>query len=255
MDKLIEQGAYSRKQIGSRSRLISWSHSTRFQVGLELGRELGGRRVLDYGCGDGTFLAQLMDGPSAPSRAVGAEIADDLVNGNRARFSGRRFLQFVHARELSKDEHTGVYDALVCMEVLEHVLDVDWFLDEFRRLLSPGGLLLLSVPVEIGLSVVIKQATRRINGWRGIGDYPGTTSYGWGELAKAVFAGASQHVKRPVLRNPDGSEFHDHKGFNWQLAREKIRARFELEATRSSPVSWLPPSVASQVWFKAWRRG
>ncbi|MDO8348867.1 MAG: hypothetical protein Q7T30_01430, partial [Planctomycetota bacterium] len=128
------------------------------------------------------------------------------------------------------------------------------FLDEFHRLRAPGGMLLLSVPVEIGLSVVIKQAVRQVNGWRGIGDYPGTTPYGWGELARAVVAGPAQHVRRPVHRNPDGNEFHDHKGFNWRLLREKVRARFEWQAMRSSPVAWLPAFVASQVWFKAWRR-
>jgi 2-polyprenyl-3-methyl-5-hydroxy-6-metoxy-1,4-benzoquinol methylase len=140
------------------------------------------------------------------------------------------------------------------MEVLEHVLNPDQFLDNFHRWLAPGGILLLSVPVEIGLSVVIKQAVRQINGWRGIGDYPGTTSYTWGEMVRAVFAGPTQHVERPIHRNPDGSEFHDHKGFNWRLLRRKIQDRFELLDERSSPVAWLPAWVASQMWFKARKR-
>src|SRR5690606_9181805 len=119
------------------------------------------------------------------------------------------------------------------------------------RLLAPGGTLLLSVPAEIGMSVVVKQAVRRINGWRGIGDYPGTTPYTLPELARSVFAGARQHIRRPVHWNPDGSEFHDHKGFNWRWLRERIRERYRLEEVRMSPVRWLPGFCASQVWFRA----
>jgi hypothetical protein len=57
MDKEILEGHYARKQIGCSSRLISWSHQRRFQAGLELTAPLQGKLVLDYGCGDGTFLA------------------------------------------------------------------------------------------------------------------------------------------------------------------------------------------------------
>src|SRR4030095_1154593 len=180
MDSAIKEGTYAQKQLASRSRLISWSHSTRFRVGLELAGTLSRQRVLDYGCGDGTYLVLLLESSGAPSRAVGAEISEDLIRSNRERFAGRPNLEFVHVRDLERQDFTGAFDVVVCMEGIEHVLDPDWFIDEFRRLLAPGGVLLLSVPVEIGASVVIKQSVRRINGWRGIGDHPGTTSYGWG---------------------------------------------------------------------------
>ena len=75
------------------------------------------------------------------------------------------------------------------MEVLEHV--VDWEPELARsRLLAPGGTLIVSVPVETGVPVVVKQTVRTIAGWRKIGHYPGTTSYSWSELAAGVFAGA-----------------------------------------------------------------
>lgn len=254
MEPAVREGTYARKQLGSRSRVISWSHSSRFQIGLSLSADLAGKRVLDYGCGDGTYLTLLLESPYPPSRAFGAEIAADLVTGNRERLRRYPNLEFVHIAELSGPEHAGAYEGLVCMEVLEHVLDPDRMLDDFHRLLAPGGTLLISVPVEIGLSVVIKQAIRQVNGWRGIGDYPGTTPYTWGELWTAVFAGARQHVTRPVHRHADGSGFHDHKGFNWRLLRQKMAARFELLETRSSPLSWMPAFVASQIWFRARRR-
>ena len=254
MSTTQEEGTYERKQLKSRSRLISWSHATRFQVGIEWGGELRGKRVLDYGCGDGTYLRMLMESGGAPAAALGVDLSLDLVESNRRRFAGQRGLDFAPVGDLAKPEYAGAFDGLVCMEVLEHVLDPVWFVEEFHRLLAPGGLLLLSVPVEIGLAVVVKQAVRRVNGWRGIGDYPGTTSYTLPELARAVFAGPRQHVVRPIHRNPDGSQFHDHKGFNWRLLREQLGGRFTVEELRTSPVSWLPAFVASQVWFRARRK-
>jgi SAM-dependent methyltransferase len=41
---------------------------------------------------------------------------------------------------------SGLFDAVVCMDVLEHVADVELVLCEIRRVLKPGGLALTSVP-------------------------------------------------------------------------------------------------------------
>lgn len=251
MDDAIKEGAYAKKQVGSRSRLISWSHGARFQIGLELSRGFAGKRVLDYGCGDGMYLALLMESEAPPAKAVGAEVAADLIESNRSRFGAFQGLEFCTTEALKAPQYNGGFDAVVCMEVLEHMPDLDGYLDEFDRLLAPGGTLLISVPVETGLSAVIKQTVRTINGWRGVGDYPGTTPYTWGELWKAVWAGENQHIERPFHQSPYGTRLHDHKGFNWRLLRSKMRRRFTVGEVRTSPVPWLPPFVASQVWIPA----
>jgi SAM-dependent methyltransferase len=41
---------------------------------------------------------------------------------------------------------TGIYDGAICNQVLEHVFIPDQFLSEIRRVLKPGGKLLLTVP-------------------------------------------------------------------------------------------------------------
>ncbi len=43
--------------------------------------------------------------------------------------------------------------------------------------------------------------------------------------------------------------FHDHKGFNWMALCDRLCRRFTLEETMSSPIAWLGPHLASQVWF------
>ncbi|MEW6302529.1 MAG: class I SAM-dependent methyltransferase [Verrucomicrobiota bacterium] len=212
---------------------------------------MAGGHVLDYGCGDGAFLVMLMNSAQPPASAVGVEIDDRLVEDCRRRFHGVAGLEFNHARELENETFRARFDGLVCMEVLEHVVQPDALLDQFHSWLKPGGQLLISVPVETGPPVLVKQTARRIAGWCGLGDYPGTTPYTWSELCRSVFAGAAQHIVRPVHRNADGFESHDHKGFNWRVIEAKIAERFALERTCASPFLWLTPHLGSQAWFVA----
>jgi SAM-dependent methyltransferase len=224
-------------------------------VGLQLAEEFAGKRILDYGSGDGSFLAMLMNGQARPAIAVGAELQSEVVEDCRARLGTLPGLSFVVNEGLETAKHQGVYDAVVCMEVLEHVLEIRPLLDRFVRLLSPSGKLLISVPVETGLPLLVKETVRRFAGWRGIGDYPGTTSYTVGEFATSVFAtGKRQHIVRPIHKNADGSGSHDHKGFNWMILREILTQMFEIEKVVGSPLDWLTPHLASQVWFLVRRK-
>ena len=253
LSKPITEGHFAKKQIFSKDRLISWSHGRRFNVGWKLAQQFSGRRVLDYGCGDGTFLAMLMDQTNAPTEARGAELHAETVDDCRERLR-RNNLDFILLDELELPEHTGAYDTIICMEVLEHMVDVDAVLDRFVRLLAPGGRVLISVPVETGVPLVIKQAARRIAGWRGIGDYPGTSPYTLREYFAGVFGGSRQTITRPVHTDANGRTTHDHKGFNWMAFRQALRKRFTIERTLGSPLTWITPHLGSQVWFIASRK-
>ena len=247
-------GFYAQKQILSRSRLIAWSHQGRFATGLRLARTIAGGRTLDYGCGDGTFLALLMQGQPAPRVAVGAELTTAIVADCRTRLASQKGLHFVLVEDLERPAHQHAYDAVYCMEVLEHVVDPAPLLETFKRLLAPGGTLVISVPIETGLPVIVKQIVRRIAGWRGVGHYPGTTGYRPIEMLRSVFARSAQHIVRPVFARDDGSTFHDHKGFNWRTLRTLIGAEFDLVGESTSPVAWLGPQLGTQRWLIARKR-
>jgi SAM-dependent methyltransferase len=247
----IRSGYYAQSQIYSRASLISWSHRGRFATGLKLANEIAGARTLDYGCGDGTFLAMLAGGSSAPRLSVGAELYPAMIEECRQRFAGHDSLQFMLISGLDRPEQQGSYDAIYCMEVFEHVPDPVPLLDQFNRLLAPEGTVVISVPIETGLPVVVKQLVRRIAGWRGIGYYPGTTGYSPSEMLRSVFAGSTQHITRPLLSRDDGTTFHDHKGFNWRVLRGLVAERFDLIREDTSPVGWLGPQLGTQRWFVA----
>ena len=155
--------------------------------------------------------------------------------------------------DLDAREHLGQYDAVFCMEVFEHVVNWDPELARLERLLAPGGTLVISVPVETGLPLIVKQIVRRVAGWRGIGHYPGTSSYAPGELVASVLAGARQHITRPVFDSGNGP-FHDHKGFNWMVLKTRLSRQFEIQQVVASPFPWLGPHLATQAWFVCRRR-
>ena len=177
-----------------------------------------------------------------------------VIESNRRRLGGT-LLQFIHQDELARAEYTRYFDVIVCMEVCEHLVNPDAALDLFQRLLAPTGRIVVSVPVETGPALVVKQVTRRIAGWRRIGDYRFNARYTWSELVRSILAGRFQHIPRPVHHHDDGSAFHDHKGFNWRVLRDKIAKRFEIERIAASPVGWLGPGCNSQAWFVGHARG
>ena len=100
-----------------------------------------GDKVLDLGCGAGRFVAALRDAGAEP---VGVEIAEAaLVRAQRnAPGADLRLLEPDGSLPL---EHASV-DLVWCSEVLEHVADTAHLLLEARRVLRPGGRLLVTVP-------------------------------------------------------------------------------------------------------------
>jgi len=117
---------------------------------LLLGEARPGERVLDLGCGAGRFVAALRDAGSEP---VGVEIAAGALERARAVAPG------ADLRLLAEDgsvplEH-GSVDLVWCSEVLEHVADGAHLLQEARRVLRPGGRLLLTVPYHGRLQAAV----------------------------------------------------------------------------------------------------
>jgi hypothetical protein len=45
--------------------------------------------------------------------------------------------------------------------------------------------------------------------------------------------------------------YHDHKGFNWRALADRLTTRFTIDRVGASPIAWLGPAFATQVWFVA----
>ena len=82
MNDLLKSGDYARKQIYCRSGLVRWSHGSRFELARALVAPRAGGRLLDYGCGDGTFVAMVHAGFQ---EAVGVDVDPKQIEECSAR--------------------------------------------------------------------------------------------------------------------------------------------------------------------------
>jgi 2-polyprenyl-3-methyl-5-hydroxy-6-metoxy-1,4-benzoquinol methylase len=111
-----------------------------------LPRPLG--RVLDVGCGEGALAAGL--------RAAGAsEVVGIEVMPAAAEIAGR-VLDEVHVGPVEEalDELDGSFDTILCLDVLEHLVDPGEVLARLRPHAAPGSALQISVPNARHFSLV-----------------------------------------------------------------------------------------------------
>ena len=249
LNDVLRSGDYARKQIYCPSRVVAWSHGSRFRLAARLAAAAGaGRRLLDYGCGDGTFIA-LTHGAFAD--AVGCDIDDGQLQECRSRLSGLDRVRFIHLTDLT-DAHTAAYDVVTCMEVLEHCVDAERtrVLDRLRRLVTPEGRVIISVPIEIGPALLGKQFFRAIAAWRGYGDYQYRERYSPRELASAAMGRRSLSRAEYDVKTPSGSmRYCGHKGFDWRILETEIAQRFRISDRRFTPLPPFGRVLNSQVWF------
>ncbi len=101
-----------------------------------------GRDVLDAGCGVGYGTAILAGGGAAS--ALGVDVSAHAIDAARAEAgAGARFeVADIERLDVADDS----FDLVTCFEVIEYVQHPEHALDELRRVLRPGGLLLISSP-------------------------------------------------------------------------------------------------------------
>ncbi len=100
----------------------------------------GARRVLDLGCGTGFFLAEL---ERMRPGAVGLDISHDMLRVSEQYVPGARVVTADAERLPFAD---GSFDTIFCKGSLHHTRDHLRFLQNCRRALSSGGVLIMSEP-------------------------------------------------------------------------------------------------------------
>jgi len=121
-----------------------------------LARVRPGERVLDVGCGEGVFAAELA---RAGAAVVGVDVAEEPLRRARRRHS-QLDLRVIDG-ERSWPLQDASFDVVWAGEVIEHDADTAAWLSELRRVLRSGGRLLLSTPAHGRLSVIGLGLSRR----------------------------------------------------------------------------------------------
>jgi SAM-dependent methyltransferase len=103
-------------------------------------------RVVDAGCGEGYGAALLS---RCATRSVGLDYDPATIVHAAAAYPEARF---VRGNVATLPFAAGSIDALVCLQVIEHLWDQRQFVAECRRVLRPGGRLLVSTPNRLTFS-------------------------------------------------------------------------------------------------------
>jgi SAM-dependent methyltransferase len=105
-------------------------------------RDMPGQVIIDVGCGDGSALATAARRNPA-HRFAGIDWSGDALRPARA-----RGLTVVRASVAGPGLPVadGAADVVIMSELIEHLVDPDGAVAEIRRVLRPGGSLLLSTP-------------------------------------------------------------------------------------------------------------
>jgi SAM-dependent methyltransferase len=114
-----------------------------------------GDRALDLGCGAGAFTALLA---GAGATAIGVEVAEAAVRRARDEHPGIDFRLAELNGELPLEDSS--FEIVWASEVIEHVADTARWLSEVRRVLVPGGRLLVTTPDHPRLALALRGIER-----------------------------------------------------------------------------------------------
>jgi len=153
--------------------------------------------VLDVGCAFGYGTAALIGTGRARRQVIGVERDPTHIQEAARRFP---WIQVLEGDAAALPFGDGAVDAVVMLDVLEHVAEPSAVLAEVHRVLRPGGVLVLSVPhrgllAPLDSLNVYPRLQRRHPSWQPV------------EAADEVATGTHQHFTITELRRLLGSSF------------------------------------------------
>jgi 2-polyprenyl-3-methyl-5-hydroxy-6-metoxy-1,4-benzoquinol methylase len=163
-----------------------------------------GLRILEVGAGGGHVLKLFPKG-----KLTAVDVSDVYLETARRNLAGYD-VTFLKGQVETLDLPPGEFDRIICTEVLEHTTNPGEILAALKRLLSPRGKAVITVPIDPVIDTA-KQVIRR-------------TPVGW-VLGNRV--------------NWGGDHYHLQKWWPWQF-RKLLEQHFTVDESRIVPLPIAP---------------
>jgi ubiquinone/menaquinone biosynthesis C-methylase UbiE len=150
-------------QRGIRENLFQkfWHHRRFRNIGKLI--EPTGGKILDIGCADGTMTKFIFE-RSRADLAVGIDVLQGSVDYARKRFKGKK-LKFLVADAGKLPFENNEFDAVFCLDSIEHFFEPEKVVREIRRVLKKNGYLVILVHTNSFLFRIIWFFWENTRGW------------------------------------------------------------------------------------------
>jgi ubiquinone/menaquinone biosynthesis C-methylase UbiE len=147
---------------------------------FRLAGDLGGKRVLDLGCGDGTYsVAAFQRG----AHVTGVDISNAMLDSAQRRASAcGASVEWRQASAESLPFESGTFDIVLAVTILCFVKNPLQAVQEVSRVLRPGGSFVIG---ELG-KYSAWAVSRRVRGWFGSSMWRDTHFWTLGELQRLL---------------------------------------------------------------------
>ena len=121
---------------------IKFVEGLRLKVIVKALKGLAGKKILEVGCGAGHVLQRIQN-----NKLYGIDLSTQMIAWAKERLRGKDVaLSLSNADDLPFSDNS--FEAVLCTEVIEHVVDPDRVVAEMLRVCKSGGTMIITVPNE-----------------------------------------------------------------------------------------------------------
>ena len=118
--------------------------------------------ILDAGCGDGNFTASVAE--VGGYKLYGVDLSSGGIGKAKTNYPQIKFAQSSLYEDLcSPFQEVEMFDAIISVEVIEHLYSPNTYMKRANEALRPGGLLILTTPYWGYLKNILLAVTNRMD--------------------------------------------------------------------------------------------